>query len=593
MASKLARFLETVSLTAEEHQYSGLFLSPSDYPHQVKIMGAGAPLPSGSGAKPAMKGLKDHNDQVVAKPKYDENGMLIPPIRKSTDSVKKSEISPAGSRAPRSPPLTPKAKILADLLKGKTTEDIQKLYGKAIVSPRTQIRLEKEQVQVEQDRVRHVQEQRDAIKEILSLTADHPLLAGEGISDEKGLESLEALKTHIDELINKLKPEEKPESPVTPTHMPLDEYQKAMLAIDKVEGKKQLREILDRIPVTPRTKLQLTKTRAEYLEKIAITKANYPNILDNEDVDPENYKLPAYFNTFPEQPDVFGKATKNPNRHSRKIVHKQKGNRPTQAYQKSSIVLEDHTEVPVKEVGTWAITQLHLREDIRPGTVIRAQHAVSNNDMRTSCPDDHVRMFAGGPVFAKWRPYIVLWRLSDYLICVPLFSYSVKDTEGHSEIGLGLEQFDFPYKRERLEEFVPIMRSDNEGKKWRGYRLALKNGPPLIVKPLSKNYQMSVGCFADIARTVSISRYDYYEDNLAQLTDASFARLLEIVRYREQVARDDALLKRSLRDTNTASPPALQRMGDDRTKWQQMGVADDQIDQDDAYYDADYIDLNR
>lgn len=75
--------------------------------------------------------------------------------------------------------------MLADLIPGKTTEDIQKICGKAIVSPRTQIRLGKEQVQVEEKRLRVMDERLKKMKEVLILKADYPLVPGDMEEDDE------------------------------------------------------------------------------------------------------------------------------------------------------------------------------------------------------------------------------------------------------------------------------------------------------------------------------------------------------------------------------------------------------------------------
>ncbi|KEQ90127.1 hypothetical protein M438DRAFT_331073 [Aureobasidium pullulans EXF-150] len=452
----------------------------------------------GPGAKAAMQGLKNHEDPVVRKHKMDDNGKIIMPIRKSSSCVEKGKTDPSGSRKSssprRSPPLSPKSKMLADLIPGKTTEDIQKICGKAIVSPRTQIGLEKERVQVEEKRLRLVDERLKKMKEVLILKADYPLVAGDM----------------------------------------------------------------------------------------------------EEDDEPEHLQRSPAFNAYPEDPEVYGREAKQVpmQAHRNIIVDRSQAHEPFGHGIVSRVLLEEETEPgkPTRQVGAWAIKQVHLREWLAPGTVIRALHAVPNNDLKLEYPSNLVRIYPRGPVIAKWRPMIILWHHNSEMTCVPLFTLKAKNPETKkSESGLKLQHL-APAKR---REYMPIRRDDNEGSAWKNYGLALHNGPPLIMLKHPGTYGLEAGSFADLSRPVTVGKFDEFEDALAMLKDGSYARLLEAFKFREQLAREGALSSKGMRDTRTATPPALQRMSDDRAKWNAMGVGDDQIDEDDAYYDAEFIDLNR
>ncbi|THY07289.1 hypothetical protein D6D01_09786 [Aureobasidium pullulans] len=384
--------------------------------------------------------------------------------------------------------------MLADLFPGKTTEDIQKICGKAIVSPRTQIRLGKEQVQVEEKRLRVVDERLKKMKEELILKADYPLVAGDA----------------------------------------------------------------------------------------------------EEDDEPEHLQRSSAFNAYPEDPEVYGRKSKQVpmQTHRKIIVDRSQAHEPFGHGSVSRVVLEEETDPdkPTTQVGVWAIKQVHLREWLAPGTVIRALQAVPNNDLKLEYPSNLVRIYPRGPVTAKWRPMIILWHHNSEMTCVPLFTLKARNPETNkSESGLKLQHL-APARR---QEYMPIRRDDDEGSAWKNYGLALHNGPPLIMLKHPGTYGLEVGSFADLSRPVTAGKFDEFEDALAILKDGSYARLVEAFKFREQSAREGALSRKGFRETPTATPPELQRMRENKAKWSAMGVGDDQMKEDDAYYDAAYIDLNK
>ncbi|KAI5267446.1 hypothetical protein E4T47_08025 [Aureobasidium subglaciale] len=223
----------------------------------------------------------------------------------------------------------------------------------------------------------------------------------------------------------------------------------------------------------------------------------------------------------------------------------------------AKVTLEDYSTEPAKEIATWAVRRMYYRENVLPGMVIRALHSCSNDDLKIPYPSNEVRIFPDGPVFAKWRPMIP---------------------------GLGLKKLKSKSQEARLKELIPVRCHDKAS--WKNYDLAKYNGSPLnLLRSPGKGSRLADGCFADISRTIAISRTDNFEEGYGSLTKGSYARLLHAFRHREQEAMRAAMGNKLLRDHEyDVAAPVLGRMKNLMPFWAWMQLGPDDLDDDDHYY---------
>lgn len=191
-------------------------------------------------------------------------------------------------------------------------------------------------------------------------------------------------------------------------------------------------------------------------------------------------------------------------------------------------VLQDvEDEANPKDIGVWCERREVARQAFRPGDVIWAIHAFANDDPQILYPDDMVRIFQNGSVFAKHRPMIVLWRTEQGVIGAPIFTLPwLPAAKGKDEVGA------------RGKELMSITTSKNTD--WVGN--TPENGNPLIMnisKSSTVNFQGQ--SYVDIARPCYISRHEPVLYSQARLTRESYVRLMEAIEFRELVQKRQIL----------------------------------------------------
>jgi hypothetical protein len=229
-------------------------------------------------------------------------------------------------------------------------------------------------------------------------------------------------------------------------------------------------------------------------------------------------------------------------------------------------------------LGDYAVLNNHNENQMRPGTVIYAVHAFANNDLHLAYPNDQVRIFGCGPVFAKKRPMIVLWRHGDKLVCLPLFTHSGRHPKtGVKESGLALAGM----SKKIRERIMPVR---SIGSKWDGFDSVLFNGPPLNLEMMAGGKGLGDGRFVDLDRTVSINQSEEFESPKARLTRGSYIRLVWAFMYREGLARTDAFSKLTLNDPFFwLGKAGSQPMHIATHFWKSMGLNDSEINTENWY----------
>lgn len=170
-----------------------------------------------------------------------------------------------------------------------------------------------------------------------------------------------------------------------------------------------------------------------------------------------------------------------------------------------------------RTIGVWADRRKVDHKIVRPGDIIRAIHSVAQNDLYQPYPSSEVRIFGHGPVFSKVRPFVVLYKTAEGMLCLPLFSCQFLKVGGVSA--------------PTVKEYMSICtEKSGKGNKWKGFTPV--NGKPLsmVVYP---GQRMKSESFVGIAKPVNISRSEAVKYKQARLMPESYVRLVEAYTFRQ------------------------------------------------------------
>lgn len=201
----------------------------------------------------------------------------------------------------------------------------------------------------------------------------------------------------------------------------------------------------------------------------------------------------------------------------------------------------------------YAIRALNVKLDnLWPGRIVKAVDCYPQVDLSAEPYDGAIGYTTTvGPIAAKFRYMIVVWRTDSGVAAIPL--YTLSETK---------------LRQTRKEEYVSVCTDTL----WRGETPWA--GMPILAK-FNKEYNCEDQCFADLSRPHWISQWETIYDDVGRIEGGEYSRLIDLLTMKEREFRTAAFAKF---DTNEGQPEAWVPWEPDSEHQPKPGVrfADDQ-----------------
>lgn len=163
-------------------------------------------------------------------------------------------------------------------------------------------------------------------------------------------------------------------------------------------------------------------------------------------------------------------------------------------------------------------------EHFFPGQIIRATDATPQTFAQIPLDDPYTAVHKEGPIYAKNRPMVVLWKTERELLCLPIRSLK------HSKKNMS-------DKPERWQEFFSITTPDD--KHWKGDTPWA--GRPLIFTAIDdKSEKLGPRTYVELARPVSVQMQSELCPNLGRLSGGDYCRLMQAYAYAQALYKEKA-----------------------------------------------------
>ncbi|KAH0367344.1 hypothetical protein KCU65_g4656, partial [Aureobasidium melanogenum] len=177
----------------------------------------------------------------------------------------------------------------------------------------------------------------------------------------------------------------------------------------------------------------------------------------------------------------------------------------------------------------YAIRALDVKLDnLWPGRIVKAVDCYPQTDLKAKPYDGAIGTTTTvGPIAAKFRYMIVVWRTDVGAAAIPLY------TLGEAKL-----------RKTRKEEYVSVCTEPH----WRGETPWA--GMPILAK-FNKEYNCEDQCFADLSRPHWISQWETIYDDVGRIEGGEYSRLMDLLTMKEREFRTAAFAKF---DTNDGNP---------------------------------------
>jgi hypothetical protein len=177
-----------------------------------------------------------------------------------------------------------------------------------------------------------------------------------------------------------------------------------------------------------------------------------------------------------------------------------------------------------KETGhqkLWGYYSERKAEHFYPGQLVRAMDCIPQTWFNAPLNDENTAPHYNGPVYAKRRPMVILWKTQREIVCLPIRSL--------------LNSIDnFGKDPQRWQEFISVTTLDDD--KWTGN--TPWTGPPLTFAAELKD--LHPRCYIQLTKPISIQMQSEMELGLGRLTGSSYCRLVEAYSYSQALHKEKA-----------------------------------------------------
>jgi hypothetical protein len=172
----------------------------------------------------------------------------------------------------------------------------------------------------------------------------------------------------------------------------------------------------------------------------------------------------------------------------------------------------------------WGFSAERKAEHFYPGQIIRAMDAIPQTYYDAPLNDPFTASHKEGPVFAKMRPMVVLWKTNREILCLPFRS-------------LSKSSLNFDKEPERWQGFISSTTADD--KDWKG--MTPWAGPPLIriatkisdVVPHKRSY-------IQLTRPISLQMQSNIQLTCGRLSGEDYCRMVEAYMYSQTQYKQEA-----------------------------------------------------
>jgi len=182
-----------------------------------------------------------------------------------------------------------------------------------------------------------------------------------------------------------------------------------------------------------------------------------------------------------------------------------------------------------KTVKLYANRALNVNLDsLWPGRIVKAIDCYPQTNLKIEPYDSKTAATRlAGPVEAKFRYMIVVWRTDQGVTAVPLYTLS-----------------EAKLRESRWDEYVSVCTEPL----WRG--VTPWAGMPILAK-FNKEYNCDDKCFADLSRLHFIGQNEAIAHDVGRITGGEYKRLMDLINMKERQFRTAAFANF---DTNSNAP---------------------------------------
>jgi hypothetical protein len=176
------------------------------------------------------------------------------------------------------------------------------------------------------------------------------------------------------------------------------------------------------------------------------------------------------------------------------------------------------------ESKLWGFAAERKAEHFYPGQIIRAMDATPQTFYNAPIDEPFTAVHKEGPVFAKMRPMVILWKTNLEILCLPLRS-------------LSNGSLSFEKNPKRWFEFISVTTAVD--KEWEGKTPWA--GPPLtrIATKLS-DVIPDKRCYIHLTRPISLQMQSDMQMNCGRLSGEDYCRLVEAYMYSQTQYKQEA-----------------------------------------------------
>ncbi|KAI4721250.1 hypothetical protein E4T48_02428 [Aureobasidium sp. EXF-10727] len=171
----------------------------------------------------------------------------------------------------------------------------------------------------------------------------------------------------------------------------------------------------------------------------------------------------------------------------------------------------------------FAVKALDINLDnLWPGKIVKAIDCYPSTNLKNDPYDNTIGTTSVvGPIQAKFRYMIVVWRTDQGVAAIPL--YTLKETS---------------LRKTRWEELVSVCTVDETG--WKGDTPWA--GMPILAK-FAKEYNCEAHCFADLSRPHWIGRFETVIDDVGYVDGGEYSKLMDLLQMKERQFRTAAFAR--------------------------------------------------